>query len=74
MLLGKIFGKVTTTEFKFLVETQTKKFEYVQVYHPAYEYVLCQILEIEKQESSTTAFCQIIGFKDKDGKIHDLRN
>lgn len=73
MLLGKIFGKVTTTEFKFLVENETRKFEYVQVYHPVYEFVLCQIVEIEKQEEMTTALCQIIGFKDKDGKVKKLR-
>lgn len=73
MLLGKIFGKVTTSEFKFLVEHETRKFEYVQVYHPVYEYVLCQIVEIEKQEEMTTALCQVIGFKDKDGKVKKLR-
>jgi len=73
MLLGKIFGKVKTTEFKFLVERETRKFEYVQVYHPVYEYVLCQIIEIEKQEEMTTALCQIIGYKDKSGKVKKLR-
>jgi len=73
MLLGKIFGRVTTKEFKFLVEHETKKFEYVQVYHPVYDYVLCQILEIEKQEEMTTAHCQVIGFKDKEGKVKKLR-
>ncbi len=73
MLLGKIFGKVTTKEFKFLVEHETRKFDYIQVYHPVYDYVLCQVLEIEKQEEMTTAHCQVIGFKDKDGKIKKLR-
>lgn len=73
MLLGKIFGKVTTTEFKFQVTQETKKFEYVQVYHPVYEYVLCQILEIEKHDDMTTAFCQVIGFKDKEGKVKKLK-
>jgi len=74
MLLGKIFGKVTTTEFKFLVEQETKKFDYVQVYHGAYDYVLCQVVELEKQEEMTTALCQILGYKDKkDGKIKKLR-
>ena len=74
MLLGKIFGKVTTSEFKFLVEGEAKKFEYVQVYHNFYEYVLCQIIELEKQEDMTTAHCQVIGYKDKkDGKIKKLR-
>ncbi len=73
MLLGKIFGRVTTTEFKFEVTQQTKKFEYVQVYHPVYNYVLCQILEIEKLNTSTTAYCQVIGYKDKEGKIKKLK-
>lgn len=74
MLLGKIFGKVTTSEFKFHVEGDARKFEYVQVYHQFYEYVLCQIIELEKQEEMTTAHCQIIGYKDKkDNKIKKLR-
>lgn len=73
MLLGKIFGKVTTKEFKFLVEHETRKFEYIQVYHPVYDYVLCQVVEIEKQEEMTTALCQVIGYKDKDGKIKKLK-
>ncbi|MBN1175776.1 ATP-binding protein [Candidatus Woesearchaeota archaeon] len=73
MLLGKIFGKVTTKEFKFLAEAEVRKFEYVQVYHEVYEYVLCQVVELEKQENMTTALCQIIGFKDKDAKIKKLR-
>lgn len=74
MLLGKIFGKVTTSEFKFLVDSETKKFEYVQVYHQYYDYVLCQVVELEKKEEMTTALCQVIGYKDKkDGKIKKLR-
>ncbi|MCF7798942.1 ATP-binding protein [Candidatus Woesearchaeota archaeon] len=73
MLLGKIFGKVTTTDFKFHVEHETRKFDYVQVYHGAYDYVLCQVIELEKQDEMTTAICQIIGYKDKDGKIKQLR-
>jgi len=73
MLLGKIFGKVTTKEFKFLAEAEVRKFDYVQVYHEVYEYVLCQVVELEKQENMTTALCQIIGFKDKEGKIKKLR-
>lgn len=73
MLLGKIFGKVTTKEFKFLAEAEVRKFEYVQVYHEVYEYVLCQVVELEKQENMTTALCQIIGYKDKDGKVKKLR-
>jgi len=47
MILGKIFGKITTTHFKFLIEKETKKFEFVQVLHKVYDYVLCQVVEIE---------------------------
>lgn len=72
MLLGKITGKITTNEFKFLVENEASKFEYVQVYHKVYDYVLCQILEIEKNNNETTAFCQVIGYKDN-GKIKKPR-
>jgi len=74
MLLGKIFGKVTTKEFKFLVKYETKKFEYIQVYHPVYDYVLCQVVELEKEASSTTALCQVIGYLDKkDNRVKHLR-
>ncbi len=73
MLLGKIFGKVTTKEFKFLVEHETHKFEYIQIFHPVYEYVLCQVMEIEKQEDMTTASCQVVGYKDKEGKIKKIK-
>ena len=72
MILGKITGKITTSEFKFLVEKETSKFEYVQVYHKVYDFVLCQILEIEKNNDETTAFCQVIGYKDN-GKIKKPR-
>ena len=65
MILGKIVGKITTNNFKFEVEKETKKFEYVQVYHKMYDYVLCQIVEIEKTAESTIAFCEVIGYRDK---------
>lgn len=74
MMLGKIFGRVTTKEFKFLVQNETKKFEYVQIYHGVYDYVLAQVIELEKNENMTTATCQIIGYVDKkDGKVKSLR-
>ena len=72
MILGKIIGKVSTTEFKFKVEKETKKFEYVQVYHKAYEYILCQIIELETDDTGTTAYCQILGFKEN-GRIKKPR-
>ncbi|MGM5480632.1 MAG: ATP-binding protein [Nanobdellota archaeon] len=74
MLVGKIFGKVTTKEFRFIVEHDITTFDYVQVYHEVYDYVLCQVVELEKQESMTTATCNIIGYKDaKDGRIKKLK-
>lgn len=65
MILGKIIGKITTNEFRFLVDEETSKFEYVQVYHKLYDYVLCQIIEIEKDSAKTIAYCQVLGYKDK---------
>ncbi|GAI78872.1 unnamed protein product, partial [marine sediment metagenome] len=64
MLLGRIIGKVTTREFKFKVEHETLNFEYVKVYHAAYEWVLCQVVELEATTGGTTATCIIIGFHD----------
>jgi DNA helicase HerA-like ATPase len=64
MILGKIEGKVTTNYFSFTAEKEAKKFEYVQVPHKAYEYVLCQVIEIEKNNGKTIAQCQVIGYQD----------
>ena len=72
MILGKIVGKSTTNEFMFYADVETKKFEYVQVMHEVYGYVLAQIVEIQKDVNNTTAFCQIIGYKD-DGKVKKIR-
>ncbi|MGV8162643.1 MAG: ATP-binding protein [Candidatus Nanoarchaeia archaeon] len=66
MALGKITGKTTTNNFKFTVEQETKKFEYVQVHHKNYGKILCQIIEIERDEEKETAFCSVIGYKDED--------
>lgn len=74
MILGKIFGKVTTKEFKFIASQEVKKFEYIQIYHAVYDYVLAQIIELEKNQDQTTALCQIIGYLDKkDNKVKSLR-
>ncbi|MBT3720462.1 ATP-binding protein [archaeon] len=72
MILGKIFGKITTTSFKFIVEKESKKFEYVQVLHKVYDYVLCQIVEIERTDKDI-AECIIIGYKDEKGRIKPIR-
>ncbi len=72
MILGKISGKSTTNDFTFIAETEPKKFEYVQVMHNAYGYVLAQVVEVFKELNSTTAYCQIIGFRE-DGIVKKLR-
>lgn len=72
MILGKIFGKITTSSFKFLVEKETKKFEFVQVLHKVYDYVLCQVIEIERTDKDI-AKCIVIGHKDDKGRIKPIR-
>ncbi|MCK5282359.1 MAG: ATP-binding protein [Nanoarchaeota archaeon] len=67
MILGRIIGKTTTKKFSFKIDTRADKFQYVQVMHKEYGYVLCQIIEIER-EKNEIALCIIIGFK-KDNKI-----
>ena len=67
MILGKIVGKITTTKFSFKIDTSAKKFQYIQVMHKEYGYVLCQIIEIERSKDEI-AHCIIIGYK-KDNKI-----
>ncbi|MFH2020841.1 MAG: ATP-binding protein [archaeon] len=71
MILGKIFGKITTTSFQFIVEKETRKFEFVQVLHKVYDYVLCQVLEIERTDKDI-AKCIVLGYKDK-GIIKPIR-
>ncbi|MCB9358361.1 ATP-binding protein [Candidatus Woesearchaeota archaeon] len=75
MILGNIVGKVTTTNFTFKVDDtiNTRKFDFIQVMHPTNDYVLCQVVEIEKDKDLTKAFCNVIGYKDKDGVLRQLR-
>jgi uncharacterized protein len=73
MIVGKITGKITTTHFSFDVEKETKKFEYIQVYHKEVGYVLCQIVEIIRANGRTTGICNVLGFKDDEGRIQGLR-
>jgi len=72
MILGKIHGKITTSHFQFIVEKETKKFEYVQVLHRAYDYVLCQVIEIVRTDKDV-AKCIVIGYKDDKGRIKPIR-
>ena len=72
MILGKIFNKITTNKFQFLVEKETKKFEFVQVLHKVYDYVLCQVVEIERTDKDI-AKCIVIGYKDDKDRIKPIR-
>ncbi|MFC1730509.1 ATP-binding protein [candidate division KSB1 bacterium] len=72
MSLGKITGKSTTLNFEFIVEDTVRKFEYLQVPHPENDYVLCQIVELIKIGETTTAKCNILGYR-KDVSINHIR-
>jgi len=72
MILGNITGKVTTTNFQFKVEGDAKKFEYVQVMHQHFGFVLAQITEIIKDSEKTIAHCIIIGYRDEENKLKNL--
>ncbi|MBW3000124.1 DUF87 domain-containing protein, partial [Candidatus Woesearchaeota archaeon] len=72
MILGKIIGTSTTNDFKFLVDDNAKKFEYLQIFHED-NFVLCQIIELERDSEKTIAKCFVIGRKNKEGKIIPLR-
>ena len=56
MILGKIAGRTSTTEFKFSIDSSADKFEYVQVLDKNENYVLCQIVEIEKDHGKGVAY------------------
>ena len=70
MILGRIAGKTTTLSFSFLVTGNPKKFQYVQVMHKE-DYILAQIVEMEKDSEKTLASCNIIGYR-KDNKLLPL--
>lgn len=72
MLLGRISGKVTTNAFTFEAKLDVKKFEYVKVPHRIYDWVLCQIVEIETTTEATTARCHVLGYAEK-GKVQRMR-
>ncbi len=73
MILGHIYGKTTTSTFSFIVEKETKKLDFVQVYHEKYDYVLAQVIELEMDDDKNIAKCRIIGYKDKDGVFKQIR-
>ncbi len=72
MSLGRITGRVSTNSFSFIVEGAAKKFGYVKVAHRESGNVLAQILEIEHTSSSTTAYCNVIGYRDRNNVLKPL--
>ncbi|MFH1591295.1 MAG: ATP-binding protein [archaeon] len=73
MILGRITGKVTTTDFSFVVDGAAKKFDFVQVFHPEHEYVLGQIVELERDSDKTIAKCLVLGHRDDRGSLRPIR-
>ncbi len=73
MILGKIVGKLSTTDFKFEVKDRAKKFDYIQIMHNNGFYVLSQIIEIQKDNEKTIAKCKIIGFRNDENRLCGLK-
>jgi len=61
--IGKIFGKTSTTQFKFVVEDPINKWDYVAVNHHEVGPVLTQVIEIERTNGHTLAEGLIIGYR-----------
>ncbi len=74
MIIGRIIGKITTNRFEFSVEHDVRKFDYCQVYHKDYGYVLCQIMELERTSEAQIAKCSVIGYKDKNSNTKQIRS
>ena len=53
--IGKIFGKTSTTQFKFIVDSPINKWDYVAVNHHEVGPVLTQVIEIERSNEQTLA-------------------
>jgi len=56
-----------------VTSAQTKKFQFIQINHPDYGFVLGQIMELERTNEGMTAKCIVIGYKDLDGRIKGIR-
>jgi len=71
-MLGRITGKVSTSEFKFIVQGTVKKWDYVSAIHPEVGPILAQVTELERAES-TIAHCTIIGYRSSRGFLRRPR-
>ncbi|MFW6220388.1 MAG: ATP-binding protein [Nanoarchaeota archaeon] len=74
MIVGKIIGKTTTNKFEFVIEYNINKFDYIQVYHKDYGYVLCQVMEIEKTNDNVIGKANVIGYKDSEKSKKTIRS
>lgn len=72
-MLGKIIGKTTTKDFRISLEQSARKFDYLKVEHKEHGTILAQIMEIEKNNNETIAFCTVIGFRDRNKILKSLR-
>ena len=72
MILGKIVGKTSTKEFKFKIEGKAEKFQYIELKHEDH-FILAQIIEIEKDIEKTIGICHILGYRDKRGRLQNLK-
>ncbi|MFH1972576.1 MAG: ATP-binding protein [archaeon] len=72
MILGRISGKVTTTEFQFNAEENARKFEYVQIMHEEFGFVLGQVIEIIKDSNGTIAQGIVLGYRDDNGGLRGM--
>ena len=71
--LGHLIGKSATNQFRFLVTGDARKFMYVQVTHQEGYAVLALIVDVEKSKETTTAQCNIIGYRGTNGLLKTLR-
>jgi len=71
--IGTISGRTSTTSFKFAVEGQVNKWDYVEVKHSEVGPVLNQVIEIEKINNMTHASCTIIGHRTERGFLRQPR-
>ncbi len=67
MMLGKIHGRVTTTEFNFEAEAQIKKLDFVVVKTQEGEWATAYIDNITRYGDTTLAECRVIGYRNNRG-------
>jgi len=67
MLLGKISGKVTTTDFNFEAEAMVKKLDFVTVKTHEGQWVTAYIDNITRYADRTIAEARVIGFRNQRG-------